>query len=129
MSLINTDLFLHRASALAKELTPYRDGQLVTSFTGTKLENGIKLNWNGALAPHGIILEKADSVGRTSVPNIHKGWASIKVYDAMGGLINSMQNGTFNEQEFAHTYDNAQGKKYNKRAMVRMLQAVGSVAL
>ena len=57
----------------------------------------------------------------------HKGFIKVKTVDAILGLINSKRNGTFNDKQFAQTYNDVRKREYTSRTNETLMRAIGSV--
>lgn len=112
-----------QAFVLAKSIAPFDTGNLM--FNGMQLirePHRFGIRYKGTTAPYIHYLEKG-----TKYSTRHKGFISVKTHDAILGLINAKRNGTFQEKQFAQTYNDVRQRQYTSRTNETLMRAIGSV--
>lgn len=115
-----------KAGVVAKDLAPFDTGNL--RFNALKTiplgGNDFAIKYSDNVAPYLDALENG-----TKFSDKHKGFIETKTVGAIVTLIEQTYNGGFNEQMFKDQFKRVASHKYTDATNVRLLKAIGGVAL
>jgi len=116
----------YRAGVVAKDIAPFDTGNLRFNAIKTQQLSGqdFAVRYNGSIAPYIDWLEEG-----TEFSDIHKGFIETKTVGGIITLINAHFNGGSNTDEYRKQFKRVASHKYTDATNVRLLKAIGGVAL